>query len=89
MYVPPRCPCSLAARRADTTHSPCHALADPTKFFGIELGAQSKVDDKNERYIVNGVHDAPRLRDVLDVFIDKVRTLAPSGLRNTLGHTAH
>ncbi|CED85358.1 Translation initiation factor 5 (eIF-5) [Phaffia rhodozyma] len=43
----------------------------PTKFFGIELGAQCKVDDKNDRYIVNGAHDVGRLRDILDVFIEK------------------
>lgn len=42
-----------------------------TKFFGCELGAQTSVDEKNERYIVNGAHDANRLRELLDVFIDK------------------
>ncbi|KIY69096.1 hypothetical protein CYLTODRAFT_489215 [Cylindrobasidium torrendii FP15055 ss-10] len=43
----------------------------PTKFFGCELGAQTTFDEKNERYIVNGAHDANRLRELLDVFIDK------------------
>jgi len=42
-----------------------------TKFFGCELGAQTSSDDKNERYIVNGAHDANRLRELLDVFIEK------------------
>ncbi|KAH8831283.1 domain found in IF2B/IF5-domain-containing protein [Flagelloscypha sp. PMI_526] len=42
-----------------------------TKFFGCELGAQTSVDDKNDRYIVNGAHDAARLRELLDVFIEK------------------
>ncbi|KAJ7158614.1 domain found in IF2B/IF5-domain-containing protein [Mycena filopes] len=42
-----------------------------TKFFGCELGAQTSVDEKNERYIVNGAHDANRLRELLDGFIDK------------------
>jgi translation initiation factor 5 len=42
-----------------------------TKFFGCELGAQTSSDEKNERYIVNGAHDATRLRELLDVFIDK------------------
>lgn len=42
-----------------------------TKFFGCELGAQTSFDEKNERYIVNGAHDANRLRELLDVFIDK------------------
>ena len=43
----------------------------PTKFFGCELGAQTTFDEKNERYIVNGAHDANRLRELLDGFIDK------------------
>lgn len=42
-----------------------------TKFFGSELGAQTTVDEKNDRYIVNGAHDATRLRELLDAFIDK------------------
>ncbi|CAG8499424.1 16165_t:CDS:2, partial [Acaulospora morrowiae] len=43
----------------------------PTKFFGCELGAQVKCDEKNDRYIVNGAHDASRLQELLDVFIKK------------------
>ncbi|SAM01318.1 hypothetical protein [Absidia glauca] len=43
----------------------------PTKYFGCELGAQVKCDDKNERYIVNGEHDAERLQTILDGFISK------------------
>ena len=42
-----------------------------TKFFGCELGAQTPFDEKNDRYIVNGAHDAARLRELLDAFIDK------------------
>jgi len=42
-----------------------------TKFFGCELGAQTPLDEKNDRYIVNGAHDAARLRELLDGFIDK------------------
>lgn len=49
--------------------------ADPTKYFGIELGAQVKLDDKTERYIVSGAHDANRLRELLDGFIVKVRSV--------------
>ncbi|KAL5495754.1 TIF5 [Sanghuangporus weigelae] len=43
----------------------------PTKFFGCELGAQTTFDEKGDRYIVNGAHDATRLRELLDQFIDK------------------
>lgn len=43
----------------------------PTKYFGCELGAQTSFDEKNDRYIVNGAHDATKLRELLDGFIDK------------------
>jgi len=43
----------------------------PTKFFGCELGAQTQFDHKNDRYIVNGSHDAAKLQDLLFTFIDK------------------
>ncbi|KAK0553024.1 eukaryotic translation initiation factor 5 [Tilletia horrida] len=43
----------------------------PTKFFGHELGALTKAEPATERYIVNGAHDATRLRELLDGFIDK------------------
>ena len=42
----------------------------PTKFFGIELGAQSKFDSKTDRAIVNGKHDQPDMAVILDKFID-------------------
>lgn len=41
----------------------------PTKYFGCELGAQVQMDEKNERYIVNGCHDAAKLQNLLDNFI--------------------
>lgn len=43
----------------------------PTKYFGCELGAQTQFDYKNERFIVNGSHDAIKLQDLLDGFIRK------------------
>ena len=48
-----------------------HCLLDLTKFFGCELGAQIHVDEKNERYIVNGAHEATKLQELLDGFIKK------------------
>ncbi|KAJ3186677.1 hypothetical protein HDU85_007497 [Gaertneriomyces sp. JEL0708] len=42
-----------------------------TKWFGCELGAQVKCDEKNDRYQVNGAHDAEKLQKSLDGFIDK------------------
>jgi len=49
----------------------------PTKYFGCELGAQTQVDFKNDRFIVNGSHDATKLQDLLDGFIRKF-VLCPS-----------
>lgn len=43
----------------------------PTKYFGCELGAQTQFDFKNDRFIVNGSHDATKLQDLLDGFIRK------------------
>ncbi|KAJ1959971.1 eukaryotic translation initiation factor 5 [Dipsacomyces acuminosporus] len=43
----------------------------PTKYFGSELGAQVKIEDKNDRYIVNGAHDVNKLQDLLYGFIDR------------------
>lgn len=45
--------------------------SDPTKYFGCELGAQTQFDAKNDRYIVNGSHEANKLQDMLDGFIRK------------------
>ncbi|KAJ3056961.1 hypothetical protein HK097_002339 [Rhizophlyctis rosea] len=49
----------------------------PTKFFGCELGALVKFEEKADRYIVNGAHTADKLQDLLDSFIDKF-VLCPS-----------
>ena len=44
---------------------------DSTKFFGFELGAQTKIEKVNARHIVNGAHGAERLSEVLQTFIEK------------------
>ena len=46
-------------------------VADPTKYFGCELGAQTQFDHKNDRFIVNGSHDASKLQSLLDGFIKR------------------
>jgi len=43
----------------------------PTKYFGCELGAQTQFESKNERFIVNGEHDASKLQELLHGFIKK------------------
>ena len=45
--------------------------ADPCKYFGNELGAQTQMDAKTDRYIVNGAHEASKLQELLDGFIRK------------------
>mmetsp|Transcript_1430 Transcript_1430/g.2030 ORF Transcript_1430/g.2030 Transcript_1430/m.2030 type:complete len:469 (+) Transcript_1430:495-1901(+) len=51
------------------------ALARPpaytTKFFGCELGAQSKFDEKSGTAIVNGAHDQAKLMQLLEGFIKR------------------
>ncbi|XP_020105740.1 eukaryotic translation initiation factor 5-like [Ananas comosus] len=51
------------------------ALARPasytTKYFGCELGAQSKFDEKNGTSLVNGAHDTAKLAGLLENFIKK------------------
>ncbi|MBE3046997.1 hypothetical protein IMZ48_31620, partial [Candidatus Bathyarchaeota archaeon] len=41
------------------------------KYFGFELGAQTNIDPRDDRWIINGSHDAPKLQDYLDGFINK------------------
>lgn len=51
------------------------ALARPasytTKYFGCELGAQSKFDEKTGTSLVNGAHDTGKLAALLEIFIKK------------------
>lgn len=51
------------------------ALARPasytTKYFGCELGAQSKFDEKNGVSLVNGAHNTAKLAELLEAFIKK------------------
>eukprot|EP00274_Cyanoptyche_gloeocystis_P005754 CAMPEP_0196655898 /NCGR_PEP_ID=MMETSP1086-20130531/10238_1 /TAXON_ID=77921 /ORGANISM="Cyanoptyche gloeocystis , Strain SAG4.97" /LENGTH=429 /DNA_ID=CAMNT_0041988429 /DNA_START=247 /DNA_END=1536 /DNA_ORIENTATION=+ len=43
----------------------------PTKFFGYEVGAQSKWDEKAMVAVVNGCHDTSKLAELLTGFIEK------------------
>lgn len=62
---------TVVPNMADVARALSRPPTYPTKFFGCELGAQTSFDEKNDRYIVNGAHDASRLRELLDTFIDK------------------
>ena len=48
---------------------PFFFFKDPCKYFGCELGAQTQMDPKTGRYIVNGAHESSKLQDLLDGFI--------------------
>lgn len=41
------------------------------KYFGFELGAQANAKPTDDRWIINGAHDALKLQDYLDGFISK------------------
>ncbi|CAO3687754.1 unnamed protein product [Umbelopsis vinacea] len=68
---------TVVPNMTDIARSLSRPATYPTKFFGCELGAQVKCDEKNDRYIVNGAHDAEKLQTLLDGFIQKF-VLCPS-----------
>ncbi|KFX90442.1 hypothetical protein V495_06974 [Pseudogymnoascus sp. VKM F-4514 (FW-929)] len=41
------------------------------KYFGFELGAQTNSNPADDRWIINGAHEASKLQDYLDGFISK------------------
>ena len=45
--------------------------ADVIKYFGFELGAQTNNNPADDRWIINGAHEASKLQDYLDGFINK------------------
>lgn len=44
---------------------------DIIKFFGFELGAQTNTNPADDRWIINGAHEASKLQDHLDGYINK------------------
>lgn len=55
--------CALVAR---ALHRPAGYVC---KFFGCELGAQTKIDDREAMYIVNGAHELDVLEEILSRFV--------------------
>jgi translation initiation factor 5 len=41
------------------------------KYFGFELGAQTNTNPADDRWIINGAHEASKLQDYLDGFINR------------------
>ncbi|KAJ5438094.1 eukaryotic translation initiation factor 5 [Penicillium daleae] len=56
---------------ASVAHSLSRPPAYVIKYFGFELGAQANAKPSDDRWIINGAHDAPKLQDYLDGFISK------------------
>ena len=46
-------------------------IAEVIKYFGFELGAQTNTNPSDDRWIINGAHEASKLQDYLDGFISK------------------
>jgi len=77
---PPSGCCGMALRLGIKTNvvnmvDVAKALARPasytTKFFGCELGAQTKFEEKSGLAIVNGAHNAAILAQMLEIFIKR------------------
>jgi len=55
--------------------SVANSLARPgafvIKYFGFELGAQTNSNPSDDRWIINGAHEASKLQDYLDGFINR------------------
>lgn len=61
---------TLVVNCADLALSLHRSTPEVCKFFGIELGAQSKYDDKNDRAIVNGAFEASMMQQHLSKYIE-------------------
>lgn len=48
-----------------------NVIIDVIKYFGFELGAQTNTNPADDRWIINGAHEASKLQDHLDGFISK------------------
>ena len=64
-------PTSVIPNMGDISESLNRPAMLPTKFFGCELGAQTRYTEEDDRAIVNGAHTAGVLQGLLNVFIDK------------------
>lgn len=58
---------NLSSVAQSLARPPAHVI----KYFGFELGAQTNTNPNDDRWIINGAHDASKLQDYLDGFIAK------------------
>ncbi|CEG48285.1 eukaryotic translation initiation factor 5 [Plasmopara halstedii] len=61
---------TLVVNCADIATSLHRSTAEVCKFFGCELGAQSKYDEKTDRAIVNGAFEAGQMQQHLSKYIE-------------------
>ena len=61
----------LPSLRSRAPPSPSLARSDTTKYFGTELGAQTKFEEASGLAIVNGAHETGRLTQLLEGFIKR------------------
>ncbi|KAL8932112.1 MAG: hypothetical protein Q9216_006954 [Gyalolechia sp. 2 TL-2023] len=58
---------NLSSVAASLSRPPSYVI----KYFGFELGAQTNINPTDDRWIINGSHEASKLQDYLDGFISK------------------
>ncbi|KAI9801131.1 MAG: hypothetical protein M1833_002999 [Piccolia ochrophora] len=58
---------NLSSVAQSLSRPPAHVI----KYFGFELGAQTNTNPADDRWIINGAHEASKLQDYLDGFISK------------------
>ncbi|KAI9824953.1 MAG: hypothetical protein M1826_007205 [Phylliscum demangeonii] len=58
---------NLSSVAASLSRPPSYVI----KYFGFELGAQTNTNPSDDRWIINGAHEASKLQDYLDGFIAK------------------
>ena len=62
---------TVVANLSSVAQSLARAPAYVIKYFGFELGAQTNTNPADDRWIINGAHEASKLQDHLDGFINK------------------
>ncbi|KAI9808387.1 MAG: hypothetical protein M1827_007484 [Pycnora praestabilis] len=62
---------TVIANLSSVSHSLSRPPSYVIKYFGFELGAQTNTNPADDRWIINGAHEASKLQDYLDGFIAK------------------
>ena len=62
---------TVVANLSSVAQSLARPPAYVIKYFGFELGAQTNTNPADDRWIINGAHEASKLQDHLDGFITK------------------